>query len=211
MIEASIASRHDAANKLQGLIGWLWTVYALATGAKLTLIGIAGVRETASFVVTALALIAAYALAVQAQMPSPVQFDPRDPNEIRDVYFEAARRKGWWLLATMVTTSVALILLMIALITASPTSQVYGCTLSISTIDGSTYLIVEADQPRNPLLRISTNGLVTQEVVLPLRGTPPHASISIQPSAHRRRATLTWRTTDDAEMTVARDIPRHAQ
>jgi hypothetical protein len=203
MIEASISSRHDAANKLQGLIGWLWTVYAVVTGAKLTLIGIAGVRDTVGFVLAALALIAAYALAVKTQMPSPVQFDPRDPNEIRDVYFEAARRKGWWLLATMVTA-------MIALITASP-SSVYDCTLSISTIDDSTYLIVEADQPRNALLRISTNGQVTEEKVLLLRGTRPHASIAIQPSSHIRKAMLSWRTNDNTEMTVARDIPRQPQ
>lgn len=208
MVEASTTSRQEAAAKLQGLIGWLWAVYAVATGTKLTITGLPSLHSTLWFVIAAITLIAAYALAVRTQMPTDVKFDPRDPDEIRDVYFAADKKKARWLNATIVTAAIALITLTAALVTTSSIdTRPPGCTLSIIAINGNTYLLIEANEARNTVLRIQENGRTALDRPLMLREPSPRASIPIAPSASRRQAMLSWNVSDDTQLTITKTIP----
>jgi hypothetical protein len=94
MLDQSIRGRDEAAARLIGGIGWLWTVY---TGAAL--VGVA-VRNhplpgwaVAVLVAPALLLVAAYVLATWAGLPLEVAFDPRVIEEIKDVHARASREK----------------------------------------------------------------------------------------------------------------------
>ncbi len=95
LITANSNLRSDAAKQLMVALSWLWSVYtgAAILGAHLKHL------ETGSAVAILIAapslvIVVAYAAAVYAYMPLVVEFDPRDPAEVRTAYTDGVER-GW--------------------------------------------------------------------------------------------------------------------
>lgn len=95
LVTANSALRAEAAKQLMAALGWLWSVYtgaailgAVATSRSLTS------AESILLGAPSLLIVLAYAGAVYAYMPLTIEFDPRDPAEVRIAYTQATRR-GW--------------------------------------------------------------------------------------------------------------------
>jgi hypothetical protein len=209
MVESSIAAYNDAASKLQALIGWLWAAYIVVAGARLTLDMTRGVFASVGYIGAALTLIAAYSLSVKAQMPVAAAFDPRDPDEIRDVYFAAVHTKRRWLFATIVSAGIALVILTVSLLFA-PAVRSGNRSLTVTTVGARNYLTVEADEPTHVLLEVRSGGKDTFGRMLVLSGSPPTATLSIPTSLIPRQVSVRWNSGDGSEIAITEDLPRTA-
>ncbi len=95
LITSGTSLRTDAARQLMSALAWIWTVY---TGAAI--LGAVGLRtripSTQGWLLAlpSFVIVLAYSAAVYAYMPLVVSFEPRDPEEVRLAYSNAARR-GW--------------------------------------------------------------------------------------------------------------------
>src|SRR5437762_13700390 len=85
LVEKAITSRNEQAARFQSLVGWLWGIYTASAALGLTL-GKANLPTCVKVVIAlpSLFLIFAYWMAVEAQTPADVEFDPRSPTQIRD-------------------------------------------------------------------------------------------------------------------------------
>jgi hypothetical protein len=120
LVDKAIASRNEQAARFVTLVGWLWTIYTASAAVGLTLgkenltLGPKLFIALPSFI-----LIIAYWLAVRAQTPPNIEFDPQSPQQIRTAYANGVRQKknllGWAHFSSLVGG----IAVGVALITAS--------------------------------------------------------------------------------------------
>jgi len=95
LVKANSALRADAAKQLMAALAWLWSVYtgAAILGAATASRALSG-AESVVLGAPSLLIVLAYAGAVYAYMPLTIEFDPRDPEDVRVAFTEATRR-GW--------------------------------------------------------------------------------------------------------------------
>lgn len=155
LVDAAVASREEAAEKLRTLLAWFWTVYTtlLAVGAALVT---KNYPETIKVLLAAPVVVVplAYWLCTQVQMPVDVGFDPRRPADIRAAYVRAVKTKRRWLLAAQILAWLSAV------------------TLAVAFFLTSTYAETKPEPPKAEYLRFGIQfamgrGYVTLDANLP--------------------------------------------
>lgn len=149
LLDSAVSRREKAADTLQKLVVWLWGIYTASATVGFSLSGKElDAMATALVAAASVALILVYWGTVWIQIPELVSFDPRSPTEIKEAFNGIVRNRNRKLVATLIGSIIAAILVSIALMVASgstpPTSSRSATIPAIQTLisqDGSDRII----------------------------------------------------------------------
>lgn len=119
LVDSAFTRRDAALDRLQKLILWLWAIYTTFAATGFALADKELDTATALTVGSAsVVLILVYWSCVWAQMPIPVDFDPRSPTEIRAAHHALVKKKDRRMVVTVVLSLIAAALVAVALLVA---------------------------------------------------------------------------------------------
>ncbi len=120
LVNDSIGNIENSANKLQNFMLWLWGAYTAYSAAYLGFKEINYSIPIAIFTVLAsISIIIVYFFTVKMQMPVYDTFDPRSPDEIKEVYKSKLQVKKDNLKTTIKISFVSLSLVVLSLLLMS--------------------------------------------------------------------------------------------
>lgn len=121
LVGKSLGVHDAAATKLQNLVLWLWGVYTTYATVGLALSGKSlPLWATILIALASAALIGVYWGTVWVQSPaSPVEFDPRSPDDIRYAFTSILEERDRRFKATLAGSVAAAFLVVLALVVAS--------------------------------------------------------------------------------------------
>ncbi len=128
-VKSSSSSRNEAAAKLQTMIVWLWGIYTASATIGMALGTALSETSYPILIIVLIAspstvLIGAYWVAVWAQVPISVKFDPRMPDDIKKAYLKGIRAKKRKLNAALALSLLAAVLVSFAIVAAYMSKQV---------------------------------------------------------------------------------------
>jgi len=217
LVDSTITRNDQAAEKLQTLAGWLWGIYTASTAVGFGLAGKSlSLLSTVLIAAASLSIVAVYWASVWAQYPKLVRFDPRDPDAIQTSYRALLKSKRFRLNLALLLSSAAAALVVVALVTASITSERPAVSISesvaiISTVDDEPILSVTAS--------ISDAEHVVVSVITSEAGEKPileipyaldssghlQVEIPIESDASGIVVMLEWMTSDGTTVRVSRE------
>lgn len=195
LVDGALKSRDDAADKLQGFVGWLWTIYTAGAVIGINL-GKLSLGFWPSLLVGSpvVALVGVYWMTIWVRTPEVTAFDARVPKQIEYAYERNLKEKQRKLLITLICTAIAGALTASAIgyaSVASSAAQTPRLNVQIAGELESRTIFVSGNAPDAPNVVLSVYGyegkqrgaLLSREEVPTdkgqFRGAPLHVNGSV--------------------------------
>lgn len=217
LVTKSLGRHEAAAEKIQNLVLWLWTIYTASAGVGTALAG-KDLPLWVLFIVAlaSAALIAVYVGTVWVQAPIGTKFDPRSPDEISYAFGSILAKRqerfqitlaGMFLAAFMVTVAIMLM--------STVREDKIGAPQLTAMIVKSrigTELIVLATVEKGVTVRLRTEpadggkGEETERMLLPTEAGILQASILLERPPPQIRVSITWTGQDGSAKELSRNV-----
>jgi hypothetical protein len=124
MVQKSHVNLNNAADKLQTLVAWLWTIYTAAAAIGLALAKLLYPNWVIILIASpSIFLIAAYFLTAMVYSPTKIEFEVRTPEDIRKEFNRVSDRKFQFYFFALLNAIIATVLVATALVVASVIKQ----------------------------------------------------------------------------------------
>lgn len=210
LVENSASKLDEAAGKIQTMLGWLWTIYTASATIGLALTKLSyPMYVNIMIALPSLFLIAGYWCAVWTQMPKrEYEFEPRAPEEIKDIYTEMVTTKYFRLKRTLLLSFTAAILVAVALILASfsklPATNTFEATVNLQDGHDTISFTGRFEPDTNILINITPfddegiSGTVVEMPYLTDSSGELQVSIALETLAPKYNVTACWDDENEA-------------
>lgn len=162
LVDGALKSRDDAADKLQGFVGWLWTIYTAGAVIGINL-GKLSLGFWPSILIGSpvVALIGVYWMTIWVRTPEVTAFDARVPKQIEHAYEHNLKKKQQKLRCTLVCTALA---------GALTASAIAYASVESSAAQTPRLNVQITDEPESRTIFVSGNAPDALNVVLSVYG-----------------------------------------
>lgn len=210
LVDGAVKQRDDAAERLQNLVTWLWTIYTAGVTVGVTL-GKASLAEWQAVLlgIPSIMLPLVYCMTLWVRGPNLVTFDPRSPSDIEGVYDKAVQSKTKRLRLTVFVAYVTTVVVGVAIIgssLATATHDAASLTVTSAALDGTPLIDMSATLPDVPkAILVVERKERAWSCMLPLDPVRErlHELISVPPDGGAFRVRL---SAEDETLALSRDV-----
>jgi hypothetical protein len=219
MVMSSAAAPSIAAERLERMVGWFWTVYTAGAIVGVSLTDKAFPAWAIALIVAPVgSLVLTYWLATWAQSPVYAGFDPRSPELIEAAYVGALETKTFRLKVAAAGTFASAILVILAVVAASIVERdnetAFGFTAAHHASPGANTMAVTGSFPANQkiVFRVRATderneGRSAEFAYVSSSSGSLQVAIPVEFDAPEYEVTAEW-TEADAGRTMTRSVPR---
>jgi hypothetical protein len=224
IIKSGLEKRDKAAATIQAFAIWLWGIYTATAAVGFVLAGKdLALGPTIVIALGSVSLIAVYCGTIWVQMPVPVPFDPRSPDDIERVYATNVARKDTRLHVTLLLSIVAAFMISAALVAASIArpykSVVPKFSAALTTLGGERVLSITGyvNKAKRTTIQVSAiSSGVAQAQAQTGAYTPTEDGLiqtSMQLSSNTKEAlvSLEWEDADGMSTRLTRKVSEEKQ
>jgi len=224
IVNSGVEKRDKAASTIQTFAAWLWGIYTASAAVGFVLAGKdLAFWPTLIIAMGSVSLIAVYWGTVWVQMPVPVEFDPRSPDDIIRVYVTNVVNKGRRLNITLGLSVLATLAVSAALVAASmarPNKSVGpSFSATLTTQDGARVLSVTGyiGKAKSTNMRISpvSSGAAENEIqtgiYVPAENGLIQTSTRLKTNAQEVLVALEWEDANGVSTRLIRKVGEEKQ